>query len=92
METVAGYRHNLIFTKFKTPITESVRQESPQQFIIFHLVSVMLESDGLIFDPAQITSRAQNGVAVPHGNHITLFLYTNVWKKSLPSTIPYKSA
>ncbi|VLC34233.1 pneumococcal histidine triad protein D [Streptococcus pneumoniae] len=28
-----------------------------------------VESDGLIFDPAQITSRTARGVAVPHGNH-----------------------
>ncbi|WP_142363074.1 pneumococcal-type histidine triad protein, partial [Streptococcus pneumoniae] len=28
-----------------------------------------VESDGLVFDPAQITSRTARGVAVPHGDH-----------------------
>lgn len=35
-----------------------------------------VESDGLVFDPAQITSQTPNGVAVPHGNHYH-FIYYN---------------
>ena len=34
-----------------------------------------VESDGLIFDPAQITSRTTRGVAVPHGNHYHFIPY-----------------
>ncbi|VJR97378.1 pneumococcal-type histidine triad protein [Streptococcus pneumoniae] len=34
-----------------------------------------VESDGLIFDPAQITSRTARGVAVPHGNHYHFIPY-----------------
>ena len=33
-----------------------------------------VESDGLLFDPAQITKRTANGVAVPHGDHYHLSL------------------
>ena len=34
-----------------------------------------VESDGLIFDPAQITSRTARGVAVPHGDHYHFIPY-----------------
>ena len=34
-----------------------------------------VESDGLVFDPAQITSRTVRGVAVPHGNHYHFIPY-----------------
>ncbi|HHG8163847.1 TPA: pneumococcal-type histidine triad protein, partial [Streptococcus pneumoniae] len=34
-----------------------------------------VESDGLIFDPTQITSRTARGVAVPHGNHYHFIPY-----------------
>ncbi|KXT68564.1 histidine triad protein [Streptococcus gordonii] len=34
-----------------------------------------VESDGLVFDPAQITSRTPNGVAVPHGDHYHFIPY-----------------
>ena len=34
-----------------------------------------IESDGLVFDPAQITSRTARGVAVPHGNHYHFIPY-----------------
>ena len=34
-----------------------------------------VESDGLVFDPAQITSRTTRGVAVPHGNHYHFIPY-----------------
>ncbi len=39
-----------------------------------------IESDGLVFDPAQITSRTARGVAVPHGDHYHFIpLLSNVW-------------
>ena len=37
-----------------------------------------VESDGLIFDPAQITRRTQNGVAVPHGDHYHFIPYAQM--------------
>ena len=37
-----------------------------------------VESDGLVFDPAQITSRTARGVAVPHGNHYHFIPYTQM--------------
>ncbi|VFH41795.1 pneumococcal histidine triad protein D [Streptococcus pneumoniae] len=37
-----------------------------------------VESDGLIFDPAQITSRTANGVAVPHGDHYHFIPYSQL--------------
>ncbi|CAG5681019.1 streptococcal histidine triad protein PhpA [Streptococcus pneumoniae] len=37
-----------------------------------------VESDGLIFDPAQITSRTARGVAVPHGNHYHFIPYSQM--------------
>ena len=37
-----------------------------------------VESDGLVFDPAQITSRTARGVAVPHGNHYHFIPYSQM--------------
>lgn len=37
-----------------------------------------VESDGLIFDPAQITKRTANGVAVPHGDHYHFIPYSQM--------------
>ena len=37
-----------------------------------------VESDGLVFDPAQITSRTANGVAVPHGDHYHFIPYSQM--------------
>ena len=36
------------------------------------------ESDGLVFDPAKITSRTANGVAIPHGNHYHFIPYSSL--------------
>ncbi|KXU08729.1 pneumococcal-type histidine triad protein [Streptococcus oralis] len=36
------------------------------------------ESDGLIFDPAKISSRTASGVAIPHGNHYHFIPYTKL--------------
>ena len=36
------------------------------------------ESDGLVFDPAKITSRTPNGVAIPHGNHYHFIPYSSL--------------
>lgn len=37
-----------------------------------------VESDGLVFDPAQITSRTARGVAMPHGNHYHFIPYSQM--------------
>lgn len=37
-----------------------------------------VESDGLVFDPAQIISRTARGVAVPHGNHYHFIPYSQM--------------
>lgn len=36
------------------------------------------ESDGLVFDPAKITSRTETGVAIPHGNHYHFIPYSSM--------------
>lgn len=36
------------------------------------------ESDGLVFDPAKITSRTPSGVAIPHGNHYHFIPYSSL--------------
>lgn len=37
-----------------------------------------VESDGLVFDPAQIVKRTANGVAVPHGDHYHFIPYSQM--------------
>ncbi|MFM9319643.1 pneumococcal-type histidine triad protein [Streptococcus sp. ST16] len=37
-----------------------------------------VESDGLVFDPAQITSRTARGVAIPHGDHYHFIPYSQM--------------
>ncbi|MEE5470270.1 pneumococcal histidine triad protein PhtA, partial [Streptococcus pneumoniae] len=37
-----------------------------------------VESDGLVFDPAQIISRTARGVAVPHGDHYHFIPYSQM--------------
>ena len=37
-----------------------------------------VESDGLVFDPAQITNRTARGVAVPHGDHYHFIPYSQM--------------
>ena len=37
-----------------------------------------VESDGLVFDPAQITRKTVNGVAVPHGDHYHFIPYSQM--------------
>ena len=61
-----------------------------QQLYNLPLSQRHVESDGLIFDPAQITSRTQNGVAVPHGNHYHFIPYTQMsaLEENLARTIP----
>ena len=52
-----------------------------------------VESDGLIFDPAQITKRTANGVAVPHGDHYHFILYSQMsaLEEKIARIIPVKN-
>ena len=51
-----------------------------------------VESDGLIFDPAQITKRTANGVAVPHGDHYHFIPYSQMsaLEEKIARIIPVK--
>ena len=51
-----------------------------------------VESDGLVFDPAQITKRTANGVAVPHGDHYHFIPYSQMsdLEKKIARIIPLK--
>ena len=52
-----------------------------------------VESDGLIFDPAQITKRTANGVAVPHGDHYHFIPYSQMsaLEEKIARMIPVKN-
>lgn len=52
-----------------------------------------VESDGLIFDPAQITKRTANGVAVPHGDHYHFIPYSQMsaLEEKISRIIPVKN-
>ena len=52
-----------------------------------------VESDGLVFDPAQITSRTARGVAVPHGDHYHFIPYSQMsaLEEKIARMIPVKN-
>ena len=52
-----------------------------------------VESDGLLFDPAQITKKTANGVAVPHGNHYHFIPYSQMsaLEEKISRIIPVKN-
>ena len=52
-----------------------------------------VESDGLLFDPAQITKRTANGVAVPHGDHYHFIPYSQMsaLEEKIARIIPVKN-
>ena len=66
------------------PATSSpVQEENNLQKLLEQLYALPVsqrykESDGLVFDPAKITSRTPNGVAIPHGNHYHFIPYTSL--------------
>ena len=51
-----------------------------------------VESDGLVFDPAQITRKTANGVAVPHGDHYHFIPYSQMsdLEQKIARMIPLK--
>ena len=60
-----------------------VDQEDSLQSLLNQLYALPVsqryqESDGLVFDPAKITSRTPSGVAIPHGNHYHFIPYSSM--------------
>lgn len=66
------------------PATSSpVQEENNLQSLLNQLYALPIsqryrESDGLVFDPAKITSRTASGVAIPHGNHYHFIPYSSM--------------
>lgn len=67
-----------------SPATSNqVDQEENLQNLLAQLYALPVsqryqESDGLVFDPAKITSRTPSGVAIPHGNHYHFIPYSSM--------------
>jgi len=66
-----------------TSQTTNLSQEESLQSLLQQLYALprtqrYAESDGLIFDPAKISSRTPSGVAIPHGNHYHFIPYTKL--------------
>ena len=64
-----------------TTIPESQNEDLAsllQELYALPLSQRHVESDGLVFDPAQITKRTANGVAVPHGDHFHFIPYSQM--------------
>ena len=60
-----------------------VDQEDSLQSLLAQLYALPVsqryqESDGLVFDPAKITSRTPSGVVIPHGNHYHFIPYSSM--------------
>ena len=67
----------------KPATSNPVQEENNLQKLLEQLYALPVsqrykESDGLVFDPAKITSRTANGVAIPHGNHYHFIPYTSL--------------
>ena len=67
----------------KPATSNPVQEENNLQKLLEQLYALPVsqrykESDGLVFDPAKITSRTSNGVAIPHGNHYHFIPYSSL--------------
>ena len=67
----------------KPATSNPVQEENNLQKLLEQLYALPVsqrykESDSLVFDPAKITSRTPNGVAIPHGNHYHFIPYTSL--------------
>ena len=85
--TVTDYRPSPNTTsQTSNPSQEAERPSNPEESLqsllqqLYALPSSQryAESDGLIFDPAKISSRTPSGVAIPHGNHYHFIPYTKL--------------
>ncbi|MFS8971495.1 pneumococcal-type histidine triad protein [Streptococcus mitis] len=79
-------RSNVRTSSSETPQDPATAPESQnedlasllQELYALPLSQRHVESDGLVFDPAQITKRTANGVAVPHGDHFHFIPYSQM--------------
>ena len=79
-------RSNVRTIQAETPQNSATAPESQnedlasllQELYALPLSQRHVESDGLVFDPAQITKRTANGVAVPHGDHFHFIPYSQM--------------
>ncbi|KEQ36839.1 pneumococcal histidine triad protein B [Streptococcus mitis] len=79
-------RSSVRTSQSETPQNPATALESPnedlasllQELYALPLSQRHVESDGLVFDPAQITKRTANGVAVPHGDHFHFIPYSQM--------------
>ena len=85
--TVTDYRPSPNTTsQTSNPSQEAERPSNPEENLqnllkqLYALPSKQryAESDGMIFDPAKISSRTPSGVAIPHGNHYHFIPYTKL--------------
>ncbi|MTB64639.1 pneumococcal-type histidine triad protein [Streptococcus sp. zg-86] len=64
------------------PSQPSIQEKSLSQLLqelyATPLAERHVETDGLVFDPAQIIRRTEDGVAVPHGDHFHFILYSQM--------------
>ena len=82
----AETRASVRTSQSETPQNPATDSESPnedlasllQELYALPLSQRHVESDGLVFDPAQITKRTANGVAVPHGDHFHFIPYSQM--------------
>ena len=82
----AETRSSVRTSQSETPQNPATDSESPnedlasllQELYALPLSQRHVESDGLVFDPAQITKRTANGVAVPHGDHFHFIPYSQM--------------
>ena len=82
----AETRSSLRMSQSETPQDSAKAPESSsedlasllQELYALPLSRRHVESDGLVFDPAQITKRTANGVAVPHGDHFHFIPYSQM--------------
>ena len=82
----AETRSSVRTTQAETPQNPTTTPESQnedlasllQELYALPLSQRHVESDGLVFDPAQITKRTANGVAVPHGDHFHFIPYSQM--------------
>ena len=85
--SLTGYKPNPSVTpssQADSPATSiPVDKEDSLQSLLAQLYALPVsqryqESDGLVFDPAKITSRTPSGVAIPHGNHYHFIPYSSM--------------
>ena len=85
--SVTDYRPSQNGTSQTTNLSQEVERPSNPEESLQSLLQQLYalpsnqryaESDGLIFDPAKISSRTPSGVAIPHGNHYHFIPYTKL--------------